>query len=311
MSLKQRNHILTASELIDQTSKKDFPWFAFYELTKPRLSLLSLITALVGYLAALPSRDLTSLLNFLCGTALCAAGAATLNQWLEREPDSIMERTRERPIPAQLITPQAALIFGLALSVVGSLQLYFGANPLAGFLGAVTIISYVVIYTPMKKATRWATEFGAIPGAIPPLIGWAAAEGTITTLGWIIFGILAIWQIPHFMAIAWLYRDDYKKGGFPMLSVIDQGGNRVAHWAVINAIVLIPVSLLPVFLGYCQWIYGIVATIFGLWLLKHSLAFTRSENREVTAKSLFLNSILYLPAVLLSLVIDRWIHGLY
>jgi len=309
MSLKQSNHILTASELIDQTSKKAFPWSGFYELTKPRLSLLSVITALVRYLAALPSRDLTSLLNFVCGTALCAAGAATLNQWLEREPDSVMERTRERPIPAQLITPLAALIFGLALSVVGSLQLYYGANPLAGLLGAATIISYVVIYTPMKKATRWATEFGAIPGAIPPLIGWAAAEGTITTLGWILFGILAIWQIPHFMAIAWLYRDDYKKGGFPMLSVIDQGGDRVARWAVINTVALIPVSLLPVFLGYCQWIYGIVATLFGLWFLKHALAFTRSENREATAKSLFLNSILYLPAVLFSLVIDRWIQG--
>jgi len=309
MNFKQSNHSLTASELIDQSSRKPFPWAGFYELTKPRLSLLSVITALVGYLAALPGRDLSTLLHFICGTALCAAGAATLNQWLERGPDSVMERTRERPIPAQLISPQAALLFGLALSVLGSLQLYYGAHPLAGLLGAVTIISYVVVYTPMKKATRWATEFGAIPGAIPPLIGWAAAEGTITTLGWILFGILAIWQIPHFMAIAWLYRDDYRKGGFPMLSVIDQGGNRVARWALINTIALIPVSLLPVFLGYCQWIYGVVATVFGLWFLKHAVAFTRQEGRDASAKSLFLNSILYLPAVLFSLVIDRWIQG--
>lgn len=309
MSLKPSNRLLTASELIDQPSKKAIPWSGFYELTKPRLSMLSVITALVGYLAALPSRDLPLFLNFVCGTALCAAGAAALNQWLEREQDSVMVRTRGRPIPAQLISPQVALVYGVGLSLAGSLQLYFGANPLAGFLGAATIFSYVVIYTPMKRATRWATEFGAIPGAIPPLIGWAAAEGTITTLGWILFGILAIWQIPHFMAIAWLYRDDYKKGGFPMLSVIDQGGNRVARWAVINTIALIPVSLLPVFLGYCQWIYGVVATLFGLWFLKYALAFRRAENRDASAKSLFLNSILYLPAVLFSLVIDRWVQG--
>ena len=206
-----------------------------------------------------------------------------------RRPEPVVrERTglgdgtvRTRPIPTNQISPRAALFFGLILSILGSLQLYLGANPLAGFLGAITIASYVWIYTPMKRATRWATEFGAIPGAIPPLIGWAAAEGSISTLGWILFGILAIWQIPHFMAIAWLYRDDYQRGGFPMLSVLDQSGRRVAQWALANTIALIPLSLAPCFFGYCKWIYGVVATLFGIWF-SHSgeRVYTIRESRH-------------------------------
>tara|TARA_B110000037_G_scaffold188317_1_gene219655 strand:+ start:2085 stop:2975 length:891 start_codon:yes stop_codon:yes gene_type:complete len=294
--------------LTDQTSKrKPIAWGGFYELSKPRLSLLSVITALIGYLAALPSHNWSLVFHFVFGTALCAAGAAVLNQWWERGPDSVMKRTIDRPLPSGQITPQSALIFGLAISIVGSVQLYFGANPLTGILGAATILSYVLIYTPMKKVTRFATEIGAIPGAIPPLIGWAAAEGTITTLGWILFAILTIWQLPHFMAIAWLYREDYERGGFPMLSVIDKGGNRVARWALVNTCILLPISLLPVLLGYCQWIYGITAIVFGLWFLKHSVAFMNPEDRNASAKKLFINSIIYLPAVLFSLVIDRWI----
>jgi len=309
MSFKESNSLTTANELIVPSSSKAISWSGYYELTKPRLSLLSVITALVGYLAAMPARDWSTLIHFCVGTALCAGGAAALNQWFEREQDSVMERTRTRPIPTSQISPQAALFFGLILSISGSLQLYLGANPLASFLGAITIASYVWIYTPMKRATRWATEFGAIPGAIPPLIGWAAAEGSISTLGWILFGILAIWQIPHFMAIAWLYRDDYQRGGFPMLSVLDQSGHRVARWALANTIVLTPLSLAPCFFGYCKWIYGVVATLFGIWFLIRASAFTRSEDRDIAAKKLFLNSILYLPAVFFSLVIDRWLLG--
>jgi heme o synthase len=296
--------------LTDQTSNaKPIAWAGFYELTKPRLSLLSVITALVGYLAALPNHDWTLVFHFVTGTALCAGGAAALNQWWERGPDALMERTRDRPLPARQISPQSALLFGLLLSIVGSAQLYLGANPLTGILGAATILCYVLVYTPMKRVTRWATEVGAIPGAIPPLIGWAAAEGTITTLGWILFAILAVWQIPHFMAIAWLYRADYQKGDFPMLSVIDKGGNRVARWALINTCILLPISLLPVFLGYCQWIYGATAIVFGLWFLRKTIAFMKPDDRRASARRLFINSIIYLPAVLFSLVIDRWILG--
>ena len=309
MSVKPSKSLSSIFDLTDSNRSKPIAWAGFYELTKPRLSFLSVITALVGYLAAMPNHGFTLVAHFICGTALCAAGAAALNQWLERGPDALMERTRERPLPAQQITPTTALIFGLILSIAGSLQLYLGANPLAGLLGAATILSYVLIYTPMKRLTRWATEVGAIPGAVPPLIGWAAAEGSISTLGWILFGILAVWQIPHFMAIAWLYRNDYEKGGFPMLSVVDRSGNRVARWAVINTYLLLIVSALPVYFGLSQWIYGATALVFGLWFLKHALAFNKGEDREQSARRLFFNSIIYLPAVLFSLVIDRWILG--
>ena len=274
---------MTPSSLLDLTDasrSKPKAWAGYYELTKPRLSFLSVVTALIGYLAALPRHDSALSLHFLMGTALCAAGAAALNQWFEREPDSLMKRTQDRPLPAGQVSSNSALLFGLALSIAGSLQLYWGVNALAATLGAATILTYVAIYTPMKRVSRWATEFGAIPGAIPPLIGWAAAEGTITTLGWILFGILLMWQIPHFMAIAWLYRDDYERGGFPMLSVIDRNGDRVARWALLNTYALLIASALPVLLGYCQWIYGGVASTFGLWFFVKCLRFQKAEGRD-------------------------------
>jgi len=295
--------------LTENTRSKPIAWAGFYELTKPRLSFLSVVTALIGYLAALPGHNSLLVFHFLSGTALCAAGAAVLNQWLERGPDALMERTQDRPLPAGLISPILALLFGLALSFAGAFQLFWGVNDLAAVLGAGTILTYILIYTPMKRVSRWATEVGAIPGAIPPLIGWAAAEGTISTLGWILFAILLLWQIPHFMAIAWLYRNDYQRGGFPMLSVVDESGDKVARWALLNMYALLIASALPALLGYCQWIYGSAALFFGIWFFRKCLAFNKSEQRDAAARALFLNSILYLPAVLFSLVIDRWILG--
>ncbi len=294
------NHASTATP-------KPIVWAALYELTKPRLSLLSVITALVGYLAALPVRNIPLLFNFIVGTALCAGGAAALNQWLEKDEDSIMKRTRERPLPTGQVSMGLALTLGIAISIIGSVQLWLGVNALTGLLGAATIISYVAIYTPMKKRTRWATEVGAISGALPPLMGWAAAEGTISALGWILFGILTFWQVPHFMAIAWSFRADYEKAGFPMLSVIDRKGDRVARWALINGLLLFVVSLLPLFLGFSGWIYGAFALFFGVWILKRCIDFMKPDDRDTSAKKLFFNSIFYLPAVLFSLVIDRWI----
>ena len=311
MSFKQTERIgLTPTqELPTDTESKAMPWVAYYELTKPRLSLLSVVTALVGYLAALPDRDLWTLFNFLVGTALCAAGAAALNQWYEKDTDAIMNRTRERPLPAGQITPGLALTLGLALSIIGVTQLAVGANPLAGALGAATILCYIVLYTPLKRISRWATEVGAIAGALPPLIGWAAAEGRITSLGWILFGILAVWQIPHFMAIAWTFRKDYESAGFPMLTVVDPSGRKAATWSMINTVALFVISLLPCLLGQCGWLYGIVATAFGLWILKRAYHFAVDSDRDNAARKLFFNSIFYLPAVLFSLVIDRWITG--
>lgn len=309
MNVKQTERISLppTAELTRDVASKAIAWSAYYELTKPRLSLLSVITALVGYLAALPERNLWTLVNFLLGTAFCAAGAATLNQWYERDTDAIMKRTRERPLPTGQVSPAVALGMGLALSLIGVAQLYWGANPLAGFLGLATILSYIAIYTPMKRTTRWATEIGAIAGALPPLIGWAAAEARISALGWTLFAILTVWQIPHFMAIAWTFRKDYASAGFPMLTVIDPTGRKAAIWSMVNAVALFVISLLPVFWGQCGWIYGAVAVVFGIWILFRSYRFATDLNRDDAARKLFFNSIMYLPAVLFSIVVDRWI----
>lgn len=309
MSLEpsKRVELTPAATLSESSENKAVAWSAYYELTKPRLSLLSVITALVGYLAALPERNLGVLVFFLGGTAICAAGAATLNQYIERDTDALMKRTSDRPLPSGDVSPNNALWLGVSLSVIGVLSLTFGANLLAGVLGFATILTYIAIYTPLKLKTRWATEVGALPGALPPLIGWAAAEGSISPLGWILFGILSFWQIPHFMAIAWTFRKDYESAGFPMLTVVDPSGRKAGTWATINAVALLVVSLLPVFLGLCGWLYTAVAAIFGVWILIRSIAFASGTDRDGAARKLFFNSIFYLPAVLFTLVIDRWI----
>ena len=277
------------------------------ELTKPRLSFLSVITALVAYLAAQPGREIWTLLNFLCGTALAAGGAAALNQWLERHTDAVMKRTRDRPLPTGTVTPGQALSWGLLLSATGVGLLWMGAHPLAGLLGLATIVSYVCVYTPLKRRSHWATELGAITGALPPLIGWAAAEGKISTLGWILFGILFFWQIPHFMAIAWVYRKDYASVSFPMLSVTNPDGNRVALWSMINAVCLVGVSLLPTLLGFTSIAYLIAAAGLGCWFLVSAGRFLRSSGRDGAARRLFLYTIAYLPLLLAILVLDRWL----
>lgn len=293
--------------LSERYESKGIPWTAYYELTKPRLSLLSLVTALVGYLAALPARDVGVLSFFLVGTALCAAGAAALNQYVERRTDALMERTRDRPLPTGQVRPANALWLGVVLSIVGVASLSLGANLLAGALGLGTILTYIAFYTPLKLKTRWATEVGALPGALPPLIGWAAAEGSISPLGWILFALLSFWQIPHFMAIAWTFRKDYEAAGFPMLTVVDPSGRKAGIWATANAIALLVVSVLPVFLGLSTFFYASVAAVFGTWMLVRSIAFATASSRDAAARKLFFNSILYLPAVLFALVFDRWI----
>lgn len=279
----------------------------YYELTKPRLSFLSVVTAIIGYLAADPSRDFGILISLLIGTSLAAGGAAVLNQWLEREADARMVRTKDRPIPAGRIAPIHALAFGMGLSVFGCYLLYAGANPLAGLLTAATIASYVLLYTPLKKLTTWNTVVGAIPGALPPLIGWAAAEGRISTLGWILFAILFLWQMPHFFAIAWTHRKDYEKGGFIMLSGADASGGKVARQAFAFCLALIVSTLLPTLLGYASWAYGAVAVVSGLYILRPSLAFLKESQRDRAARKLFFASIFYLPSLLIALVLDLWL----
>ena len=279
----------------------------YYELTKPRLSFLSVVTAVIGYLAADPTRDWVVLASLLIGTSLAAGGAAVLNQWLEREADAKMVRTRNRPIPSGQIAPYNALMFGLGLSIFGAYLLYAGANPLAGTLTAATIASYVLLYTPLKKLTTWNTLVGAVPGALPPLIGWAAAEGRISMLGWILFAILFLWQMPHFFAIAWTYRKDYKKGGFVMLSNADSNGAKVARQSFAFACALVASTLLPALLGYASWGYGAVAVIAGCYLLRPAWRFLDASQRDTAARRLFIASIFYLPALLIPLVLDLWL----
>jgi protoheme IX farnesyltransferase len=243
----------------------------------------------------------------LIGTSLAAGGAAVLNQWLEREADARMVRTKDRPIPAGRVAPLYALVYGMGLSVIGCYLLYAGANPLAGLLTAATIASYVLLYTPLKKLTTWNTIIGAIPGALPPLIGWAAAEGRISTLGWILFAILFLWQMPHFFAIAWTHRKDYEQGGFIMLSSADANGQKLARQAFAFCLALVVSTLLPTLLGYASWGYGAVAILAGCYILRPAWSFLSSDSRDAAARKLFFASIFYLPALLIPLVLDLWL----
>ncbi|MEM7790671.1 MAG: heme o synthase [Verrucomicrobiota bacterium] len=279
----------------------------YYELTKPRLSFLSVVTAIIGYLSANPVRDMGVLFSLILGTSLAAGGAAVLNQWLERDADGKMLRTRDRAIAAGRISPTIAFLYGLALSVSGCLLLYFGTNPLAGLLTVATIASYVLLYTPLKLLTTWNTLIGAIPGALPPLIGWAAAEGRITTLGWLLFIILFLWQMPHFFAIAWTHRKDYARGGFVMLSNVDANGRAVSLQSLVFSLALVISSLFPLLLGYASWFYGLVAVGTGYYILRAALAFIQSGERDPAARQLFFASIFYLPALLIPLVLDLWL----
>lgn len=279
----------------------------FYELTKPRLSFLSVVTAVVGYLAADPARDLSVLVCLLAGTSLAAGGAAVLNQWLEREADARMARTRDRPVAAGRVAPNVALLYGLLLTLGGCGVLLAGTHPLAGTLAAGTVASYVLLYTPLKRWTTWNTMIGAVPGALPPLIGWAAAEGAVSALGWSLFLILFLWQMPHFFAIAWTYRRDYARAGFVMLSGSDPSGARVAREAFAFTVGLVLATFLPVLLGQATWAYGTIAGVTGAYLLKPAARFLRATQRDAAARRLFLASIAYLPAVLVALVLDLWL----
>ena len=279
----------------------------YLELTKPRLSLLSVLTALVGYYAARPAPDGLKLGAVLLGTCLAAAGVASLNQWMERDTDARMQRTADRPIPSGKVPDGSAFVLGFLMCIASLFLLFALVNPLATLFTLLTIISYLCWYTPAKRWSRWSTEIGALAGAFPPLIGWAAGEGRVTALGWILFGVLFFWQVPHFMAVAWTYRRDYTAVEFPMLPVRDESGVWVAWWSLVNTVFLLGVSLLPSLLGLATWYYGVVAGLAGLWFLSRAARFLRPVGRDASARRLFLASITYLPLLLIALVADRLI----
>ena len=277
----------------------------FVTLTKPRLNFLVLITTLGGmYIAAPDGVPLSILLHALVGTALVAGGAAALNQVWERETDGLMRRTRLRPIPAHRLRTADATWFGTLMSAAGLIELTWKVNPLAASVAAATLVSYVFVYTPLKKRTSLSTLVGAVPGALPPVIGWAAATGEISLPAIVLFGIVFLWQMPHFLAIAWLYRDDYGHAGIPLLPVLESSGRRTGQQALLYAAALWPVSLLPAVVRIAGVPYSIVATVLGFGLIALSAQFAR-ERTTKRARTLFFYSILYLPLLWSALVIDR------
>src|SRR6266851_7817364 len=241
------------------TSRRSTPIADYIALTKPRLNFLVVATSAAGYYLGAPAApDLAAMAQAVIGTALVAGGAAVLNQVYERDTDALMRRTRTRPLPDGRVAPEDARTFGALLSASGLVLLAMRANLTTAALAAATLVIYLAVYTPMKRRTPLATLIGAVPGALPPLIGWAASHGHISIGGAALFAIVCLWQIPHFMAIAWMYRDDYAKAGFPMLPVIDPAGRRAGRQAVVYAAALIPVSALPTFAGVSGMAYLIV-----------------------------------------------------
>ncbi len=295
----------TAASSVSKSEKARFN--DYLELTKPRLSMLSVITTLVGYFATTPPWDAPVFWFLLLGTSLCAGGVAALNQWMESDTDALMKRTADRPIPSGKVPTGSAFILGWSMCAAGLWMLFFKVDGLAAFFALATIVSYLAFYTPAKRWSRWSTEIGAVAGAFPPLIGWAASSTRENALGWILFGILLFWQIPHFMAIAWIYRADYATVRFPMLPVRDAAGGKVAAWSLVNTFALIAVTAAPGFLGFTSRYYLVVTLVLGLWFIVRAIAFTRPAGREKTARKLFYASIIWLPLQLAALVADRWI----
>ena len=275
----------------------------YLELSKSRIVLMVLITTAAGFLFASPAVDPLLMLHTLIGTALVAAGTNALNQYVERDLDAKMHRTRLRPLPAGRITPRAALLFSCAIAVIGTIYLALAVNWLTAALGAFTLTSYIFVYTPLKRTSTICTLIGAIPGAIPPLMGWTAATNELGLGGWIAFGILFLWQLPHFMAISWMYREDYARGGFAMLSVRDGDGAAVARQAIEYTVALLAVSILPSIFGMTGIVYLIGAVVAGVALLAAAIRFFFDRGVR-NARSVFMMSNLYLLTVMLLLVVD-------
>jgi protoheme IX farnesyltransferase len=278
---------------------------AFVELTKPRIAFMLVLTSAAGfYIGARGAVDLVLFANAMIGIAILAFGVATLNQYVERATDRLMERTRNRPLPSLRLAPSEALIFGIAQCVVAEIYLYFLVNPLTAALGLVVIVGYVLLYTPLKTRTSASTAIGAIPGAMPPLMGWTSSANDITLGAWALFALLFLWQFPHFLAIAWMYRDQYAKAGILMLPVVEPEGRITARQIVLFSIMLVPVSLAPFFFGFAGPIYLVGATLLGIWFLVESIRTARARTM-VSARRLLLVSVLYLPLVFGLMVIDH------
>src|SRR5262245_19025063 len=278
---------------------------AFLELTKPRITMLVVTSALTGFaLASGTSIDWILLFYTACGIALLSSGIATLNQYLERDLDALMQRTKLRPLPAGRLSPAEALWFGIVLSLIALVYLAWLVNPLTAVWGLIALTAYLFLYTPLKTRSRWCTFIGAFPGALPPLLGWTAATNEMGFGALVLFGIMFFWQFPHFHAIATVYRDDYARGGVFMLPVVEPDGRSTARQIIVASLALIPVSLLPAFLNFSGRIYLICAIILGIAFLYQSVKTAGQMTRE-QSRRLLKASVLYLPLLFVLMVLDR------
>jgi len=276
----------------------------YLELTKPRITVFVVMSTAAGSFYAGHFSGRGTVFHALLGTALMASGAAALNQWYERDTDVKMKRTKLRPVPSGRVSARHAFWLGFAFSIGGFLDLWVGANRLAAALGMFTLASYLFVYTPLKRRSPSSTTIGAIPGAMPPLIGFAAAAGMLRLEAWILYGILFLWQFPHFYAIAWMYREDFARAGIRMLPVVKPDGKSTARRIVLFSLGLLAVSLLPRFFGHAGNLYLVGALLLGVWFLLVSAraAFNRTRAR---ARQLLLASVIYLPLLYSLLILDR------
>lgn len=278
---------------------------AFYELTKPRITFLIVLMSAAGFV--LGSRDAinyVSLIHTIVGITLLCSGVSTLNQYIERNLDGLMRRTETRPLPTRKLTPMQAFVFGVGLCFMAEVYLAVLVNPLSAVLGITVIIGYVFLYTPLKTRTSFSTIIGAFPGAVPPLIGWTAASNELHIGAFVLFAIQFFWQFPHFLAIAWMYREDYARAGIKMLPVLEDDGSVTARQMVLYTMTLIPVSLLPTLMGFAGLIYFVGALVLGLWFLYTSVRVAMTKSRQ-DAKRLLLVSVFYLPLLFVLMIINQ------
>jgi len=278
---------------------------SYLDLTKPRITMLVTATAAAGFcLGSIGGIDYIRFFHTALGIALLSSGMATLNQYIERDLDRLMRRTETRPLPSGKLQPRQALRFGIALSVIATVYLAAFVNPLSAGLGALTFAAYLFAYTLLKTRTTLSTVVGAFPGAMPPFIGWVAANGQITIEAWILFAILFLWQFPHFLAIAWMYRDDYARAGIMMLPVVEPDGRITGQQIIAYTILLVPVSLMPTLVHLAGAVYFFGALALGLWFLYYSV---RAARHRTTwqARKLLLASVLYLPVLFALMVLNR------
>jgi heme o synthase len=277
----------------------------YIALTKPRVTWLILMSTGVGYFfGARNGWHFVTLIHTIIGTGLIASGTAALNQWYEREADAKMRRTQARPLPAGRLDAWKALVFAILISVAGFAELWIGANALSALLGLFTLLCYLFVYTPLKQRSPHSTTIGSIPGAMPPLIGFAAASGTLTWEAWVLFAILFLWQFPHFYAIAWMYKEDYARAGIRMLPVVEPDGKSTARRILLYSIALIPISLMPKFFAMAGNVYLYGAIALGLAFLYYGLRIRWDRTRQ-QARHVLLASVIYLPVLFSLMLFDR------